>query len=359
MTKFFKKIDEILVSRDDKVREVISVIDKSSKGIALVADDRRLIATITDGDIRRAILDNFDIDNTVNKFLERAKNINYKKPVSVNKDASQDVFSKTMQENSIHQLPLIDENDIVHDLVTMDELLPDSNLSVDAVVMAGGLGTRLNPLTQETTKPMLPVGDKPLLQHIVEQLNKSNIQKITISTNYLADKIKQYFGDGQEYGLDIDYLSESKPLGTAGALVLLDKPEKTTLLINGDVLTNINIASMVDFHRKHNSIVTMAVRQYDMKVPYGVVECEDVFVTEITEKPVIPFFVNAGIYLIEPEAFLMISEDEKFDMTELIEALKKDNKTVVAFPIHEYWLDIGQLADYEQAQKDITNGELN
>lgn len=359
MTRFFQKIDEILVSRDKNIRDVISIIDKTSKGIALVADNGKLIATITDGDIRRAILDNFNLDSTVSTFLEREKSINYKKPVSAKRDFSKDALLKIMQENSVHQLPLVDDADIVRDLVTLDELLPSSSGSVDAVVMAGGLGTRLHPLTRETPKPMLPVGDKPLLEHIVEQLNKSNIQKITISTNYLADKIKQYFGDGEKYGLDIDYLSESKPLGTAGALGLIEKPEKTTLLINGDVLTNINIASMVDFHRKHNSILTMAVRQYDMKVPYGVVECNDVFVTKITEKPMIPFFVNAGIYLIEPEALQMISEGKKIDMTELIEVLKEENKTVTAFPVHEYWLDIGQLDDYEQAQKDMTNGELS
>ena len=232
-------------------------------------------------------------------------------------------------------------------------------LPLRAVIMAGGLGTRLRPLTESTPKPMLPVGDRPLLQRTVEQLGQAGIRTISITTHYQADKIKQHIGDGSSFGAVVQYSHENEPLGTAGALRRLESlGDEPLLVINGDVLTTVNYRAMLDYHLEHEAELTLGVRRYALEVPYGVIECDGAEVRELREKPEVGFFVNAGVYLAEPHLCAEIPENRHYDMTDLIARLIAEGRRVVSFPIHEYWLDIGRIDDYEQVQRDLRAGKV-
>ncbi|MEQ9023477.1 MAG: sugar phosphate nucleotidyltransferase, partial [Pseudomonadales bacterium] len=198
--------------------------------------------------------------------------------------------------------------------------------------MAGGFGTRLHPLTEETPKPMLPVGGRPLMEYTIKQLRKVGIKKVNIATHFRPDKIIDHFGDGSDIGVDLNYVNEMSPLGTAGALGLVEEWRGTLLMINGDILTNVDFNAMHRFHQEHQAILTVAVRQYDLQIPYGVIESNDSFVVDITEKPEAKFLVNAGIYLIEPSARTHLPKEERFDMTDLIKKLIADGQPVACFP---------------------------
>ncbi len=344
----------------DSLQQIMICIDRNAKGIALVVDDdNRLVATITDGDVRRAILDGNTLNSSVSKLLEYKKNSLYPQPITASVDTSRETLLKLMQEKVIYQIPLLDRNDRVVDLVTLDDLLPQKPLSIQAVVMAGGFGTRLRPLTEDLPKPMLLVGERPLLELTVEHLREAGIRQVNIATHYKPEKITEHFGDGQAFGVNINYVSEGQPLGTAGALSLLDTPQEPLLVINGDILTQVDFRAMLKFHREHQADLTVAVRQYDLQVPYGVLECDGVQVQQLREKPTYNFFVNAGIYLLQPSAHVHIPSRKRFDMTDLIEKLINTGRTVVSFPIVEYWLDIGQHTDYQQAQEDISKGRFS
>jgi dTDP-glucose pyrophosphorylase len=352
-------VRQITVRRSDSIHRAIEVLDRAAKGIVLVTDaSGRLEATITDGDIRRAILAGQSLIGTVDELARRKLSPQYPRPVTASGDASREDLLEIMQEQRIRHVPIVDDEGRVTGLVTMDMLLPEEPERLQAVVMAGGQGARLRPLTQATPKPMLPVGDRPLLEHIIDQLKGVGIRDITITTNYLAGQIQEHFGDGSRHEVNINYVTESKPLGTAGALSLMEKPRQPVLVINGDVLTSLNFNAMHAFHKEHAPAVTMAVRQYDVHVPYGVVECVGAEVVEVLEKPTVPFFVNAGIYLMEPEVMELIPSNERFDVTDLFTELKKAGKKIAPFLIREYWLDIGRLEDYERANQDLTNGRL-
>ena len=223
-------------------------------------------------------------------------------------------------------------------------------------MMAGGFGTRLRPLTEDLPKPMLPLGSRPLLELIVEQLRDAGIRRLNVATHYKGEVISEHFKDGQDFGVDIRYVKENQPLGTVGALSLLEESDEPLLVINGDILTRVDFRAMHNFHREHGADLTIAVRQYDMRVPYGVVDTDGVAVRGISEKPVLKQFINAGIYLLSPTVKRMIPNGEPYDIPDLIQLLLKEGRTVVSFPVREYWLDIGEAGQYDQAQSDIANG---
>jgi NDP-sugar pyrophosphorylase family protein len=253
----------------------------------------------------------------------------------------------------------LNSEDRIVAIASLSRLGKSRDLPLHAVIMAGGLGTRLRPLTDALPKPMLPVGGRPLLQHTVERLRDTGICNIHITTHYKADKITAHFGDGGSYNAAVQYSHEDQPLGTAGALKQIDVRENEPLLvINGDVLTTVNYRAMLEYHREHQAQLTMGIRRYVIKVPYGVVECEGPDVRELREKPEVGFFVNAGIYLVEPRACQEVPDGQRFDMTDLIDLLITRGQRVVSFPIHEYWVDIGQFEDYERAQEDVNAGKL-
>ncbi|MCP4656625.1 MAG: NTP transferase domain-containing protein [bacterium] len=340
-------------------------IDGNGKGIALVVDEHgKLIATVTDGDIRRAILAGISLPAPIRELVRRKQASPCPRPVTArvelgSSEEGRAALLELMRERAVRQIPLLDSDGRVVDLVTLDELLPRERIHLEALVMAGGRGERLHPLTEEVPKPMLPVGNRPLLERILEQLRAAGIRRVKIATQYRPEKITEHFGDGREFGLEIRYLSEDRPLGTAGALGLMEAPKDPLLVVNGDILTRVDFRAMFRFHREHHADLTVATRQYDLQVPFGVVECDGPHVRGFREKPVAEFMVNAGIYLLEPEVHASVPRDRHFDMTELIETLIAADSTVVSFPVVEYWVDIGEHASYHRVQDDLKSGRLS
>lgn len=337
------------VAPDASVRDAIAVIDAHGKGIALVVDaDERLLATITDGDVRRAMLAHLELDAPVRVLVEQQT----VPPVTAPADAAGGDLVELMQQCRIRHVPLVDGDGRVCRLALLDELLEDEAPPLRAVVMAGGFGTRLAPLTDETPKPMLPVGDRPLLQRIVEQLRDAGIRRVNVTTHYRADAIAQHFGDGSEFGVEIEYVPEEQPLGTAGALarVAADEP---IVVMNGDILTAVDFRALHRFHEEHEAVMTVAIRPYETRVPFGLVRLDGADVAGIEEKPLVRGFANAGIYLLDAEVCRLVPPDTRLEMPQLIERLLADGRRVVGFPLREYWLDIGRPGDYEQAWADL------
>lgn len=348
--------NKFCVTQDSSIHDAVTLMDTNHMGIVLVVDDeRRLVGTITDGDVRRGILANIDVRQPVSSLLARKAGSRFAEPITAPSDAGRSTYLELLKQHSIMHLPIVDNNQRITGLVTLDEFLPDREIPLQAVVMAGGKGSRLRPLTDDTPKAMLPVGDRPLMEIIIKRLRAAGIQRVNVTTHHNSEKITEHFGDGRDFGVQLTYVTEERPLGTAGALGLMEAPQDTLLVINGDILTQVDFRAMLNFHKEHHGDLTVAVRQYDMRVPFGVVECEGASVRRLTEKPALNFFVNAGIYLLEPVVYQYIPNGEHFDMTDLIQRLLDEGRHVVSFPIREYWLDIGLPADYEQAQKDATN----
>jgi dTDP-glucose pyrophosphorylase len=348
-----KDIGRLLIRRTQTVREVLACVDAGGEGIALVVGEgRKLIGTITDGDLRRATLSGIDVDAaTVDTLLQRRtgpRTLPLTAPVGT-RDSK---LMQMMKESRLRHIPLVDSKGRVQELALLRELALEDPLPVTAVVMAGGLGTRLRPLTDTVPKPMLKVGDRPVMEHVLEQLQKVGIAHVSITTHYKPEAIVDHFGDGRRFGVEIDYVNEQEPLGTAGALGLMTPPDGPVLVINGDVLTQVNFRSMLSYHSDNRADMTVGVRRFEVKVPYGVVEMEGALVMRLDEKPTYKFFINAGVYLIEPSVFPLIKHGEHLDATDLIDRLMNAGKKVAGFPIHEYWLDIGRPEDYLRANKD-------
>ena len=340
------------IQRTSTVGEAAALMDRSRLGIVLVVDDkRRLLGTITDGDLRRAMLARVDLSCPVESLLTQKVGSAFPQPISAGLGQDSNWYLQLLQRHGILHLPILDQDKRVVGIVTRDEYLPRQVLPLQAVIMAGGKGTRLYPLTEQTPKPMLPVGDKPLLEIIIEQLRDSGIKKVNVSTHHQREKILAHFGDGRQFGVELSYVAEDRPLGTAGSLGLIERPTETTLVINGDILTQVNFQAMLLFHRAQQADLTVAVRQYEVQVPFGVVESDGALVRGVTEKPLINFFVNAGIYLLEPSVYGLLLPGERADMTDLIQRLLGQQRRVASFPVRESWLDIGQPADYEHAQR--------
>jgi len=342
-----KNIDDIKLTVESTIQEALQIIDSGAVKFAIVVDDRDvLLGTLTDGDIRRAILSGKSIDSHIEGIFSTS-------PTTVNVNASKDEIINICTAKKIYQIPVVDEQGKVVGIDFLDELLKPEVHPNRVVLMVGGLGSRLRPLTEHTPKPMLHVGGKPILQTIIEKFVSYGFVNITLCTNYKSDLIQNYFGDGEAFGAHIDYLLEDKRMGTAGALSLLeDKPKEPFFVMNGDLLTNVNFEHLLEYHQNTESAATMCVREYDFQVPYGVVNIENGKVASIEEKPVHKFFVSAGIYMLNPESLSLISKGIFYDMPTLFEQMIEADKNVVSFPLREYWLDIGQIEEYEKANRE-------
>ncbi|GAC1566608.1 MAG: hypothetical protein NVS2B3_00310 [Vulcanimicrobiaceae bacterium] len=303
--------------------------------------------------MRRGILADVRLTEPIGRLLAIKAKMPHPRPVCAPLGTDDATLFEMMKTRGVRQIPLVDDEQRVVDVIALADLLGDQPVALQAVIMAGGFGKRLHPLTEHVPKPMLPVGGRPLMELIVEQLRHTGIQKINISTHFQAKKIVEHFGDGADFGVEICYTNEENPLGTAGALGLMKEPTVPFVVINGDILTDIDFNAMHSFHQEHRAKLTMAVRHYEVKVPYGVVRTENARVVALEEKPEIAFFVNAGIYLLEPTVYRYITAGAHLQMTDLIDTLVAAGETVVSFPVREYWLDIGQRDDYDRAQVDI------
>ena len=324
----------------------------------VVDDERRLIGTVTDGDIRRAILVDFDLGLSVRTLLERREAAPQPGPITAVVGTTETELLHMMNEHALRQIPLVNAVGQVVDLALLRVLAKDYELPLRAVVMAGGYGTRLRPLTEDLPKPMLPMGDRPLLELIIEQLRQAGIRQVDLTTHYKGERIEQHFGDGRDFGVEIQYVNEDQPLGTAGALSLLDTSDEPLLVINGDILTDVDFREILHFHRDQQADMTVAVRQYEIQVPYGVIETDGVAITGIAEKPAVRQFINAGIYLLNSEVCRFIPNGQPYDMPDLINRLIAEGLRVVCFPVREYWLDIGKLEDYHRALADVEKGDV-
>ncbi len=337
------------------IRDAITAIEQHGHGIALVLSPTgHLVGTVTDGDIRRAILACADIDAPVSTILSSKPPTAPAHPIVAPEGASREALLMLMAEWEVRQVPCLDADGRVVSLATIDELLPEQPLPVDAVVMAGGRGERLRPLTDDTPKPMLPVGGRPLLDHTMRRLWASGVRRVNVTTHYLAEQITQHFGDGTAFGLDIRYIAEDHPLGTAGALANIQNG-RTLLVLNGDLLCSLDYRAMLDYHQEYRADITVAACQMETQVPYGVLECDGPYVQGVVEKPHALFLINAGIYLVAPWVLTYIQPGERLDMTELIGRLLADGTgRVVAFAVFEKWRDVGTMESYQRAQGEAT-----
>lgn len=342
-----KDLSSLVISPETLIIDAIKAIEAGSRQIALIVDaDHRLLGTVTDGDIRRGLLRGVGLDNSVSQVMNLA-------PLTAKPQQPKEAIVRLMQEREIRQVPIIDEHGTLLWLATLDELLHRKPPDVTVVLMVGGLGTRLRPLTDTIPKPLLHVGGRPLLQTIIENMASQGFTQIYLSVNYKAEMFEEQFGDGSAMGVDIKYIYEDDRMGTAGALSLLPhRPTNPVIVMNGDLLTTLNFQQLLEYHREHRAKATMAVREYSFQVPYGVVETENQRLVSISEKPIHNFFVNAGIYVIEPEAFDLIPQGQPFDMPQLFDAILARSEEASVFPIREYWLDIGRLDDLERAQRE-------
>jgi dTDP-glucose pyrophosphorylase len=341
--------EKALVNPQDTVRRAIEVIDASGVQAAIVVDENYvLVGLVTDGDIRRAILNGVDLQTPVGEVM----NTNPKTALAGADNA--DVFD-LMKATYCHQIPIINSKGRVVDVKIFDELVGQANFQSNPVLlMAGGLGSRLGDLTQDTPKPLLKVGGTPILETIILNLVNEGFKKFFISVNYQAQKIMDYFGNGMRFGVQIEYLVEPMKMGTAGALSLLPKNIKMPLIVmNGDLLTDISVKRMLNYHHENDSNATMAVRSIKFDIPYGVVSLKDNQIVNLKEKPTHELFVNAGIYIVNPDVLRLVPSNIHFDMTSLFQALMEQNKKCSAFPIREYWMDIGLKDDFQKANLDF------
>lgn len=341
------KWKQSLVRGSTTIRDTIRTIDASSMQIALVVDEAsRLIGTVTDGDVRRAILRGASLEEPVESIM------NSQPTTATINEASESIFL-LMRQKQLHQIPILDEEGRLAGVEIIDELLQPAYRANPVVIMAGGLGSRLSPLTDECPKPMLRVGNKPILETILESFIEYGFSQFHFSVNYRADVVKEYFDDGSAWNVQIHYIEENRRLGTAGALSLLDPaPQLPLIVMNGDLLTKINFQHLLDFHSGHNAVATMCVREYEQQIPYGMVSVDGHHLVGIKEKPAQKFFVNAGIYVLNPGAFEYLPPASAIDMPDLFNRIVEDGRQAAVFPLREYWLDIGRIDDLERARNE-------
>jgi len=338
-----------LVNSDATLEQAIEVLDKAALRIALVVDaNDKLLGTLTDGDVRRALLKHLPLETPVNQIMNA-------RPKTAEQSWTESRILALMEQHELLQLPLIDAEGRVVGLTNLHDILNKQRHDNPVFLMAGGFGTRLRPLTNNCPKPMLKVGDKPILEQILLNFVEAGFHRFYISTHYMPEVIRDYFGNGEKWGISIQYVHEDEPLGTGGALGLLphDEIEQPLFMMNGDLLTSLNLHSFLEFHETHNGVATMCVREYEHQVPYGVITSEGTQIKSMVEKPVHRFFVNAGIYLLDPVLVKSVEPGTRIDMPTLLEGQIDGGNAVNMFPIHEYWLDIGRMDDFHKAQTEV------
>lgn len=349
MTGKSKTYEQAFVAPSAPITEAIRVIDKTQLLIALVVDgDNRLLGTVTDGDVRRGVLRSVPLDAPIETVMNRH-------PRTAQHDTDRDTMLALMQRWDIRQLPLVRDDGSVAGLALQHDLMEAGDPVENRVLLAaGGMGRRLRPLTDETPKPLLKVGGKPILEIILDSFIAQNFRNFTISVNYRAQAIIDYFGDGSAWNVNIDYLREDREMGTAGALSLIeDVPGRPFIVMNADLLTNVDFRNLLEFHREQHAIATMCVKEYDLEVPFGVVNVDGQRIVRIDEKPSHSYLINAGIYVFEPTVLSMLPKNTPCNMPDLFDQIIEARHNTAVFPIREYWLDIGHPEQYRIANGDV------
>ena len=340
---------DVLLGPSESAWVGMETIGKSGQQICLIVDEnRKLLGTLTDGDIRRAMLRGEDLQSV------KIEEIMNRDPYIARPNESRAALFETLRQERIRLVPVVNEKKVVVNLIALDDyLLSKPKHDNLIVIMAGGLGTRLRPLTEDIPKPLIPVGDKPLLETIIENFLRQNFTKFCICLNYKGHLISDHFGDGSKWGAEITYVREKTKLGTAGALNLVTpKPSEPMIVMNGDLLTQVNFESLLDFHSQEDAAATMCIREYDFQVPFGVIEIDQQRIKSIDEKPIQQFYVNAGIYVLNPDVLSFLPGIEPSDMTVLFEKIISSGNQAAVFPIKEYWVDVGRVDDLERAKRE-------
>jgi dTDP-glucose pyrophosphorylase len=326
------------------IGQAIRNLDQVAIKIVLVANEAGMLeGTISDGDIRRGLLKGLDLNSPITSVIHR-------NALVVPPELGRELVMQLMVANKIQQIPVVDAQHCIVGLHLWDEITSPSSRPNLMVIMAGGMGTRLRPHTENCPKPLLPVAGRPMLEHIIERAKQEGFCRFLIATHYLGHMIEAYFGRGERLGVEIDYLREQSPLGTAGALGLLNPlPDAPFVVTNGDVITDIRYGELLDFHTRHKATATMAVRVHEWQHPFGVVQMQGVEIVGFEEKPIARSHINAGVYALEPTALSVLSSNSYCDMPTLFERLQAKTERTVAYPMHEPWLDVGRPDDLERA----------
>jgi dTDP-glucose pyrophosphorylase len=350
-------LDRLRVSLDDSLSDVIASIQASGPlGCALIYDENgRFVNIVTDGDVRRAFLEGKQLDATAREIHEIKLKTPRPTPITAHVDSTHAERTALFRRNSLRQLILVDSHGTPVDVIDHQSINVSPtyvNQHFTAVVMAGGFGMRLRPLTEDTPKPMLQVNGRPMLEISIEKLIRSGANRVVISTHYLPEKIVNHFGNGDRFGVPIEYIHEETPLGTGGALSRLSCKDNTTLVFNGDILTTLDIGMFLAYHLRTESAMTIAATQYSFQVPFGVISSEGSQVTHIEEKPKFSFLINSGIYFLSPKVFAHLPKDDgPYHMTDVAHEQIRQGLRVSCFPIFEHWLDVGRPSDYDLAAK--------
>ena len=345
-----KNWQKFSICSDISIKRALQVIDDNAIRIALVTSDvGELLGMVSDGDIRRGILKGISLDAAVSIIMNVS-------PFTCELGTDKKILIDEMNKRNILSIPIISAGKLVGLSLLHNELTDTIRYENPVFIMAGGFGTRLKPLTDNCPKPMLHIGDKPILETVICSFIKAGFINFYISTHYMPEQIQEYFGDGSNLEINITYVHEDSPLGTGGALGLLpdDLPQSLPLImINGDVLTTVDFQRLLEFHVENDADATMCVREYDYQIPYGVVNGEGNKITSMVEKPIQRFFVNAGIYVLSHRVIKSVQKNQHIDMPRLLEEHMEERDNILMFPIHEYWLDIGRMDDFNRAQADI------
>lgn len=331
---------QTILPASSNIRQAIQVLNEASLKIVLVIDANHvLVGTISDGDIRRGLLNGLELNSPIESIIHHDALI-------VPPELSREVVVQLMMANKIQQIPIVDENKHVIGLHLWDQINAPSPRTNIMVIMAGGKGTRLHPQTENCPKPLLPVAGKPILEHIIDRAKVEGFSRFILAIHHLGHMIEEYFGNGEALGVNIEYLREESPLGTAGALSLLDPlPKSAFVVTNGDVLTDIHYGELLDFHIQHNAAATMAVRVHEWQNPFGVVQTQGIEIRGYEEKPISRAHINAGVYVIDPSAISLLNKSVSCDMPTLFNSIQLEGRRTVAYPIHERWLDVGRPDD--------------
>ena len=329
-----------LIKEDTSVKDVLLNLNNTSLKISLVVDDKKkLIGTVSDGDIRRGFLNGMDLNSPIKEIINRD-------PLTVSKSATYEYSVSLMKNLKFYQIPIIDKNRKVIGIHLIDESFPVKELDNVMLIMAGGEGKRMLPHTENTPKPMLKVAGKPILEHIIARAKKQGFSKFFISIHFQSEIIKNYFGNGDKWSVKIKYIEENKPLGTAGAIALIDPfPNKNFVVMNGDLITSVQFDDMLNFHEFHKAVASMSVKSYQWENPFGVVNTEGINITSFEEKPKLDYKINAGVYVFSPEIKKVLNSYEKCDMPEIFRRLQSVKKQIIAYLIYENWFDVGNPED--------------